>query len=45
MEKRIKGFWRTFRHKINYKYGYCKKVLVILLLLLILDLMLLWVVW
>lgn len=39
------GVWRTFKHNINYKSGYCKKVMIILLVLLILDLVVLYFIW
>ena len=39
------GVWRTFRHKIIYVDGYCKKVMVILLVLLLIDLVVLYFIW
>lgn len=45
MKKEFMGYWRTFKHKIVWKDGYCKKVLVILLSLLLIDLVVLYLVW
>ena len=41
-KEKLLGWYRTFKHKLNYVDGYCKKVLIILLLLIILDLICLW---
>ena len=45
MGKRILGYWRTFKHNVEWVYGYSKKVLIIALLLLLLDLVVLYLLW
>ena len=42
---KLVGAYRTFRHNVLYKEGYCGKVMAILLGLLVLDLVLLYFVW
>lgn len=45
MKERITGFWRTLKHNVEWKDGYFKKVMVILLVLLIINLVVLYIVW
>ena len=46
MKKRITGFWRMLVHKIWYKDGYFKKVMVIISILIIINLgVLLWLMY
>lgn len=41
----MKKKYKRFKHDLEYKEGYCERILYILLILLILDIILLYIVW
>ena len=42
---KLKGYYRTFLHNIEYKDGYYKKILIILTVILLIDLVVLYLIW
>lgn len=44
-KERLIGLYRQFKHNINYKENYFKRVMITLLTLLILDLIVLYLIW
>ena len=45
MKENLLRKYRTFRHNINYKHNYFKRIMITLLILLILDLIVLYLIW
>lgn len=45
LKQRLIGFWRTFKHNVNYKDKYYEKVMTILVLIIVTCLVVLWVIW
>lgn len=39
------GFYRTFKHKLQYKDGFFRNIMVVLMVLLLVDFMVLYLIW
>lgn len=44
-KERLIGLYRQFKHNLEYKENYFKRIMITLLILLILDLILLYLIW